>query len=123
MNLELEQATHWLIRDTQSFVVNPKSPLPEYLSAMDFSSNIICVFIDNSEALETWNFAGWLSQKITLPFGPGATGSVIADRRLWLQRKQVFIFPQLGLNYKIAISFPHWFTQASVTLWEYIGPQ
>lgn len=121
--LELENAANWIIRDSQFFQVAPKSHLPNYLSLETFNSNVIGVFIDNAEARDTWNFAGWFSQVIHLPFGPNLAQSTINDRRLWLRRKQLLVFPRLASGYKIAIRFPSWFSQVSITIWEYQGVQ
>lgn len=120
--LELENLEHWIIRDSQTFAT-ANAPLTEYLSVVTFSSNIIGIVVTVDNAPETWDFAGWLSQIINLPFGSNFTGSGVNDRRLWLRRKQLLIFPQLASTYKIAIQFPKWFTQASITIWEYLGPQ
>lgn len=94
--------------------------MPEYAPTLNFTSNIITVLIDNSEAKETWNFAGWIAQKIELPFGPNAN-SLVSFRRLWLRQKQLLIFPKVTATYKIWVKFPKWFTQASITVWEYQG--
>jgi len=119
--LDLENPANWTIKDSQFFTVPPKFLLPEYLS-VDITSNIIGILVDNSEARETWNFAGWINQKINLPFGPSFS-STASSRRLWLRQKQLLIFPQLTTTYKIAIQFPKWFDRASVTVWEYVGSQ
>jgi len=116
--LELEKAENWAIRDSQFFIAGTET-LPEYVSALDFSSNIISVLVDNSAARETWKFAGWISQIINLPFGP-STSSTISKSPLWLQRKQLLIFPKLTLTYRIAVQFPRWFDRASITVWEYL---
>lgn len=121
--LELENPAHWVPRDFQSFTAAPETPIPDWLSTQNFNSNILGVFVDNSAAKETWHFAGWLSQHIFLPFGPGSGGSTTNDRRLWLRRKQLLIFPAIASVYRIGVRFPKWFTQASITIWEYQGPQ
>lgn len=121
MALELENAANWTIKDSQFFTTAAETLLPEYLS-VDLTSNIIGVLVANSEALDTWNWAGWAYQQIQLPFGPGSS-SATNYRKLWLRQKQLLIFPKLISTYKFAVKFPKWFTQASVTVWEYTGPQ
>jgi len=120
-NLELENAANWAIKDSQFFTTLPELLLPEYVS-VELTSNIIGVFVANSEALDTWNFAGWSWQQIQLPFGPGSS-STINYHKLWLRQKQLLVFPKLVTTYKFSARFPKWFKQASVTVWEYIGPQ
>jgi hypothetical protein len=119
--LELENLQNWQIRDSQFFTTILPAPLPEYISAWNFTSTIIAVLIDNSEARETWNWAGSICQKINLPFGP-SSNSYSAYQPLRLRQKQLVIFPRLVPAYEIAIQFPKWFTRASVTIWEYTGP-
>lgn len=121
--LELENAANWAVKESHFFEVTPENPFLEYLSVETFNSNVIGVLVDNAKALDTWHFAGWLGQVINLPFGPNPAGSAISDRRLWLRRKQLFVFPQFTPTYKISARFPKWFTQASITIWEYQGPQ
>lgn len=121
--LDLENSANWQPREAQSFVTAPETPIPNWLSTQNFNSNIIGVLVDNSAAKPTWHFAGWLSQHIFLPFGPGSDDSATNDRRLWLRRKQLLIFPAIAPVYRISVRFPRWFTQASITIWEYQGPQ
>jgi hypothetical protein len=120
--LELEKIENWEPRLAQSFTTIPKTPLIEYTPILEFTSNVIAALIDNSEALDTWYSAGWISQRINLPFGPSTTSS-INSQRLRLRQKQLLIFPKLTPTYKISVQFPRWFTQASVTIWEYTGVQ
>jgi hypothetical protein len=119
IDLELEKAEFWQIRDSQFFTTSSELLLPEYLS-VDLTSNIIGVLVANGEALDTWNWAGWSCQHIQLPFGPGSS-STINWRKLWLRQKQLLIFPKLVTTYKLFVRFPKWFTQASITVWEYTG--
>ncbi|MCC3473310.1 MAG: hypothetical protein JGK38_23935 [Microcoleus sp. PH2017_15_JOR_U_A] len=120
--LNLESSENWEQRLAQSFVTTPENLLPEYAPNFEFNSNIIAVLVDNSEALDTWYSAGWISQRINLPFGSTAASSVNATR-LRLREKQLLIFPKLTATYKISVRFPRWFTQASITIWEYTSLQ
>jgi hypothetical protein len=65
--LDLENPEHWQTRDSQFFSVAPESELPEYTSLVTFTSNVICTLIDNSQARETWKFAGWIAQRLNVP--------------------------------------------------------
>lgn len=119
--LDVENPENWQIRDSQFFTTVLPVLLPKYTSVWNFTSSIITILVDNSEARETWNFAGWIGQKINLPFGPHSSSSLTNNRRLWLRQKQLLIFPRLTPSYKIEIQFPKWFDRASVTAWEYTG--
>lgn len=120
--LELENPAHWTPRDSHLLTATEATPQLEYLS-VELTSNIIGVLVDNSEARDTWRFAGWLERRINLPFGPNSTVAAVDYRKLWLQQKQLVRFPAIVPTYKIAVRFPRWFTQASITVWEYQGPQ
>jgi hypothetical protein len=60
---------------------------------------------------------------VNVPVGPVSILTTVNDRRLWLRRKQLLIFPADISTYQVTIRFPKWFSQASVTVWEYTGPQ
>ena len=115
--LDLDNSANWTPKDAQFFTSSSENLLSEYLSP-DLNSNILGVLISNSEAKDTWNFAGYGCQQIQLPFGPNSS-STTNYRKLWLKNKQLLIFPELVSTYKLFIRFPKWFTQASVTVWEY----
>ena len=118
--VELENSTNWLQSDSQIF---NGFPLPEYVPPYQFEKHILAIYTDNSEAKDTWNFAGWASQKIRLGVGPSLGAESISNRKLWLRRTQLLIFPKLTTTYTLSIQFPQWFKKASCTIWEYWGPQ
>jgi len=118
--VELGNSANWLQSDSQSF---SGFPLPEYVPPFQFEKHILAVYVDNSEAKDTWNFAGWLSQKIQLGVGPSSKAESISNKKLWLRRTQLLIFPKLTTTYTLSIHFPQWFKSASCTIWEYWGPE
>lgn len=120
--LELEKIEHWIIRDSQIFTT-AFAPLSDYLSPITFNSNIVGVIITVDGAPETWDFAGWISQKVYLPFGTSTDSSLLNYHKLFLRRRQLIVFPDFLLPYQLFISFPRWFPNVSVKIWEYIGPQ
>lgn len=126
LELELQDPIHWTIRDSQGLstgLTPTTTPLPEYSSIVTFNSNIIGVTIEVAGAPATWKFGGWMWQKISLPFGANDTHSTLNYRKLFLGRKQLFIFPSHLPPYKLGAQFPKWFKNATVRVWEYLGPQ
>jgi hypothetical protein len=125
--LELENSTNWTLIDSQSFESESRPvggfALPEYVPPYQFEKHILAVFIDNVEARDTWNFAGWASQKIRLGVGPSLNAESINSHKLWLRRTQLLMFPPLTTTYTLSIRFPRWFWKANCTIWEYWGPQ
>jgi len=119
--LDLENPANWQTRDSQSLSAPLEGLLPEYLSKVSFSSSLIAILVDNAEAKDTWTFAGYFAKKINLPFGPPSALSIVDIRRLWLKQKQLLILPKITNSYQVLIRFPKYFTQASVTVWEYQG--
>ena len=122
LTLELQKPEHWIIRDSQIFTT-VLVPLSDYLSLVTFSSNIIGVVIIVDSAPETWDFAGWISQKIYLPFGTSTDSSLLNYHKLFLRRRQLIVFPDFLSPYQLSVSFPRWFPNVSVKIWEYVGPQ
>lgn len=115
--LGLENPSNWVVVDSQSL---SGLPLPEYVPPFEFTKHIVAVLITNPEALDTWNFAGWLSQKIDIGIGP--TRDVESfNRRIWLRRTQLLVLPEITPTYKIGIRFPKWFDRATCTIWQYQG--
>lgn len=125
LELELENPLHWIIRDSQGLSTDlTVSPLPEYSSIVSFTSNIVGVTIEIAGAPDTWKFGGWMWQKISLPFGgANISPSTLNYRKLFLGRKQLFVFPSYLPSYKLGAQFPKWFPNASIKIWEYLGPQ
>jgi hypothetical protein len=118
--VELGNSSNWLQSDSQQF---NGYGIPSYIPPYEFEKHILAIYVDNSEAKDTWNFAGWVSQKIRLGVGPSANAESISNRKLWLGRTQLLIFPKLTTTYTLSIQFPQWFKQASLTIWEYWGPE
>lgn len=118
--VELDNSANWLQSDSQSFA---GFPLPEYIPPFQFEKHILAIYVDNFEAKDTWNFGGWVSQKIRLGVGPSQGAESISNKKLWLRRTQLFIFPKLADTYTLSIRFPQWFKRADCTIWEYWGPE
>ncbi|MEG4484848.1 hypothetical protein [Microcoleus sp. D2_18a_B4] len=117
---EFGNNTNWLQSDSQNFT---GYGIPNYIPPYEFEKHILAIHVSNSEAKESWNFAGWVSQKIRLGVGPNQAAEPVANRKLWLRRTQLLIFQPLATTYTLEIGFPRWFKQASLTIWEYWGPQ
>ncbi len=118
--LELENPIHWILRDSQT-ITFPESSIPEYLSIVSFSSNIIGVLATVEDAPDTWDFAGYIHQRINLPFGFNGSPAQLNSRKLFLRRQQLFVFPDFLPPYKLSIIFPRWFSSATIRIWEYLG--
>ena len=118
--VELGNSANWLQSDSRSFA---EFPLPEYIPPFQFEKHILAIYVNNFEAKDTWNFGGWVSQKIRIGVGPSQGAESISNRKLWLRRTQLFIFPKLTDTYTLSIRFPQWFRRADCTIWEYWGPE
>lgn len=118
--LELGNSSNWVLNDFKSF---SDPPLPNYTPATQFDKHILAILVNSSDALETWHFGGWVSQKIYLGIGQNRMGESISNYKLWLRRSQLLIFPKLTTNYTLEIRFPSWFANADCTIWEYWEPE
>ncbi len=120
--LELEKPIHWILRDSQT-ITFPESSIPEYSSIVSFNSNIIGVLATVEDAPNSWEFGGYMHQEINLGFGGNTSPVRLNPKKLFLRRKQLFIFPDFLPTYKLSVDFPKWFPGASIKIWEYLGPQ
>ena len=120
--LELEKSIHWILRDSQ-IITFPVSSIPEYSSIVSFNSNIIGVLATVEDAPNSWEFGGYMHQEIDLGFGGSINPARLNPKKLFLRRKQLFIFPDFLPSYKLSVDFPRWFPSASIKIWEYLGPR
>lgn len=118
--VEFDNAANWIQSDFQSF---SGKPIPDYVPPYLFEKHILAIFVTNPEPDKNWRFGGFLSQKIRLGVGPSQGAESLSSRKLWLGRTQLFIFPKLTTTYSLNFSFPYWFNQATLTIWEYWGPE
>ncbi|MEG4323607.1 MULTISPECIES: hypothetical protein [unclassified Microcoleus] len=118
--VELDNVQNWIQTDSQSF--NGK-PIPDYVPPYQFEKHILAIFVSNPEPDQTWRFGGFLNQKIRLGVGPSLGAESVSSRKLWLGRAQLFVFPKLTTSYTLLFSFPYWFNQVNLTIWEYWGPE
>ncbi|MEG4458913.1 hypothetical protein [Microcoleus sp. N9_A1] len=118
--VELDNAQNWIQSDSQSF---SSKPIPDYVPPYQFEKHILAIFVSNPEPDQSWRFGGFLNQKIRLGVGPSLGAESVNSRKLWLGRTQLFIFPKLTTTYTLNFSFPYWFNQVNLTIWEYWGPE
>jgi hypothetical protein len=93
--LDLENAENWAIRDTQFLPLLLQHFYLNTHQGFNFSSSILAVLIDIPK-LANLEFAGYISQRINLPFGPSGSSNA-KSKRLWLRQKQLLIFRNLLL--------------------------
>lgn len=118
--VELDNAQNWIQSDSQAF---SGKPIPDYVPPYQFEKHILAIYVTNPEPNQSWKFGGSLNQRIRLGIGPSQGAESVTSRKLWLGRTQLFIFAKLTTTYTLKFSFPYWFNQANLTIWEYWGPE
>lgn len=90
---------------------------------VQLESPIFAVLIENQQAAQTWRFAGNMTQSIqTGILGFGTNDVELAEpKKLWLNRVCIHIFPKITSTFSLKFDVPHWFEEASITVWEYLG--
>jgi len=100
------------------------TPIPTVTIPVLLESHIIAVTVSCSNAKPTWNFGGYLNQRVNLGLIVGGLpdSDAVQKRKLWLNRLTLLIFPELTSTYAISFDVPKWFQDFTVTVFEYIGP-
>jgi hypothetical protein len=80
------------------------------------SRRITRIRVTNSRAGDNWTYAGHCRQIINA----GGVSSSVKKQSLDLNIDNVIIWEDFS-SYKLRIKFPRYFTQATITIYEYIG--
>ncbi|HLO85495.1 MAG TPA: hypothetical protein VK203_10905 [Nostocaceae cyanobacterium] len=128
--LQLNNAANWEQVYNNSFTAvkltdDRYAPIPEVVLPVLFETHVIAAYIDTDvpEGRE-WDYAGKLYQRYQLGLTIGGVPEAdnIAVRAMQLNRIKLVVFPKLTPNYAVAFKFPKWFRTASLTVWQYTGP-
>lgn len=86
-------------------------------------SPIITVFVSSTTRKLTWNYAGYLAQKIRvgLTVGGGQDASLEKGRRISFERLTLFQFSDIAADYELIFFPAAWLTQVTFQAWIYTG--
>jgi hypothetical protein len=124
--VELANINHWELVWTWNGVADtdPKG-IQEQICPITFSSKLLLVYPYSPNGRATWRWAGYANQRLStnLLVGGAFDTNVTADRRsLWLRRMNLLPFDRWQSEYAVSFEFPVWFPDASLQVWQYIGP-
>lgn len=88
------------------------------------NSPVIATYAISSTALGNWYTAGWLYQNIRAGIADGGNYGALTygSRRVQINKVQIHFWDKSLKDYKLSFKTPRWFTQISLTVWEYVGP-
>jgi len=129
--VQLDNSSNWNTFYSTTVTATPDAngssfaAIPEYTVPILADKHIIAVSISASNAKPTWHFGGFLNQKIPTGLTVGGLPSTdaVQKRRLYLDRLTLLIFRQLTSTYSISVEVPKWFSDFTLVIFEYTGPQ
>lgn len=129
--LDLTNPNNWQQLYNQSFtaaVKQPKPyqyfPIPEIQFPLLMEKHIIVCAASSLTAPPKWRFAGFVDQR--LRFGlttGGAYDGNAYQKKIWLNRNTLIIFPKLTPDYSFSIKIPYWIDHIQLIFWQYIGSE
>ncbi|MEM9922505.1 MAG: hypothetical protein AAF915_01905 [Cyanobacteria bacterium P01_D01_bin.50] len=127
MKLELNKSENWVQIFNKTIVATKVTstryaPIPNIKPEINIEQRILAIQITCSNAKDTWNWAGYLSQLNTsISNALGTTSQVIEKRKLWLNQVNLLMFPEHTLDYRVSLNVPTWFEDVSLKIWKYIA--
>jgi hypothetical protein len=127
--LELGNAQNWEQVYTGNFtaqqITNTKfAPIPEQTIPIQLEETVLAVYIQTTEPDDkNWLFGGYCNQLINIPVTVGgAFNSTINNRKkIWLNTISLILFANYTTSYGVSFSFPKWFRDANIIVWQYTG--
>ncbi|MHC5860731.1 hypothetical protein [Nostoc sp.] len=114
--MDLSSSADWNLIFEQTLT----SDLENVSIPTSFTSNIIAVYILTSTSKPTWFTGGWVNQLVPTGLIDSSPTWNIYSQRLLLG-KNILIFPESLASYNLQFSFPYYFPNAFLSVWEYIG--
>jgi len=130
--LDLNNSANWENHYHGSFeggqaIVNGRTiyaPILETSIPVTFEKHIIAVYAVSASAKPTWNFAGYISQKIKTGLVVGSVPESLVERRpFWLNQITLLFLPQVASSYALSITPAKWLKDISLYTWQYVGTE
>lgn len=115
----LADPSKWALRYIQSFtsesVLALKLPIPTFTTS-DLSDAILRIRVTSVTASDTWYRAGRIGQIIDA----GGVDAEVDSKSLRLNDSLLWQLQDFG-GYKLRVRLPHYFTQATISIFGYVG--
>jgi hypothetical protein len=119
--MDLSNPSLWQLSYIQSFnsefIRALNIPIPEF-DTPNFEGRITRIKVTNSRARDNWKYAGRCNQIINA----GNVSSAVKTYGLELNQDRVIIWEDFSL-YNLRIKFPKYFSQATISIFQYTGSQ
>jgi hypothetical protein len=125
--VQFNNPNNWSPFYDRTFTVTPIGngaryvPIPSQTLPIALDERIIAVKGTSTEALTTWQTAGWLTPLFDLSSTP-----LLEARwkryRIPLRSAGLCVLPDFDLTYQLRLDIPKWLKQARIEIWSYIGP-
>lgn len=121
--LDLGNSANWDAIWSQAASGTTTRPIDPVTVPFLIEQHIIAVLVSSSAIKPTWKWGGYLSKRIRLGLTVGGLPDTdsVNKRKLFVNRVQLFIFPQLSPDYGLEVEFPKWFTSVNLNVWAYTG--
>jgi len=117
--MDLSNSANWQNAYEETLQLSNTPSFPDFVLPNPLSSPVIAIFVTTSAQKATWHTAGFLNQSTGISLAPAANWTTYSQRIL-LGGNIVF-FPNNFPSYQLSFSFPYWFPNAFVSIWEYMG--
>jgi hypothetical protein len=115
----LADPSEWSLRYVQSFtsesILALNMPIPTFDTG-DLSDSLLRLRVTSSKASDTWYRAGRIRQIINA----GGVDTEVLSKSLRLGDSLLWQLQSLG-SYRLRVTFPHYFTQATISIFGYTG--
>jgi hypothetical protein len=127
--LELSNAANWEqifsgSYEAQQITQNKFAPIPEQTIPVQLEKFVLAVYVQTTEPEgKNWLFGGFANQLVSIPVTVGGNlNSTINNRKkVWLDTISLCLFAKYTTSYGLSFSFPAWFRDATVIVWQYTG--
>ena len=115
--MDLSNPSDWTLRYQNTI---SDSNLPNFLVPFSFNAQIIALHIYTSGDKPTWYTAGYVNQLVSTNLVSSTTVWSAFSQRTLLGGSILFL-PNNFASYQLQFSFPYWFPDAYLSVWEYTG--
>lgn len=132
--LQLGNSSNWetIFNQSISGVKLPKEgggykavPIPEISVSVLLDVFVLAVLVSTTvPENREWKFAGYLKQQVStgIVFGGSQDASFNRRQPLFLDKINLVLFSKISNSYSVSVKVPDWFEDATVVVWQYIGP-
>jgi hypothetical protein len=116
--MDLSQSSDWNLSFEQTLM---GSDLNNFLVPINFSAQILAIYISTPQQKPTWYTGGWINQLVTMPELVTSSTVWSAYTRRLLLGGNTLLLPNEFSTYQLQIDFPVYFQTAFISIWSFTG--